>query len=453
MEENTEKQTIFMEIFESLKEMVNNQTICEEIKSGDISQSLIDAVYLKTCEITEQLKNFVTENKRKTNKSPLPSTSNQVNRAQQKQTDYRSMDRSLSLGRIICQYMTHVAQEFKKDSSYWNNLDLISHFAVPQILENGDYFIGFCHHKEETHNQMIHKVSIPKYGMLFKAKSDGWDSLYIGPCDDEGVPHTDPETKLSGLHFFDLEFLDQPLATNQKSFFIGEFFNGLFQGRGELLICKKNDYTVDMPLILTKNREFSQIHFKSNTAFKAGKLGVHCDLELIYELSKLQDPNFKTIKSYVGNMYDGVFHGKGSLKYTNGDEYLGMFKFGRKDGEGVYKCKNYADEYDSMWQEDLLHGKCRILFGANNQNSKVDLGDFEMGWNRVGGETIQINVLTSFLSSEYDYTPPVSKGIDLPETIQFECPKLKFDVEGMLKKAFQNKNQNLGDKAMYHYTN
>jgi hypothetical protein len=26
-----------------------------------------------------------------------------------------------------------------------------------------------------------------------------------------------------------------------------------------------------------------------------------------------------------------VFHGKGSLKYTNGDEYLGMFKFGRKD--------------------------------------------------------------------------------------------------------------------------
>jgi hypothetical protein len=84
MEENTEKQTIFVEIFESLKEMVNNQTICEEIKSGDISQSLIDAVYLKTCEITEQLKNFVTENKRKTNKSPLPSTSNQVNKAQQK---------------------------------------------------------------------------------------------------------------------------------------------------------------------------------------------------------------------------------------------------------------------------------------------------------------------------------------------------------------------------------
>jgi hypothetical protein len=43
--------------------------------------------------------------------------------------------------------------------------------------------------------------------------------------------------------------------------------------------------------------------------------------------------------------------------------------------------------------------------------------DFEKGWNRATGKTTQKNVLTSFLSSEYDYTPPVSKGIDLPETI------------------------------------
>jgi hypothetical protein len=47
--------------------------------------------------------------------------------------------------------MTHVAQEFKKDSYFWNNMDVTRDFAIPQVQENGDYFIGFCAHKEETH--------------------------------------------------------------------------------------------------------------------------------------------------------------------------------------------------------------------------------------------------------------------------------------------------------------
>ena len=114
-------------------------------------------------------------------------------------------------------------------------------------------------------------------------------------------------------------------------------------------MVKKEDCTVSMPLILTENRQFSLIHFKSNTLFKMGKLGRHCDMELIYESSKLEDAEFKSIKSYVGSVLDGVFHGHGELKYTNGDVYKGMFKFGRKDGKGVYKNVETGDEYDSEW--------------------------------------------------------------------------------------------------------
>jgi hypothetical protein len=89
-------------------------------------------------------------------------------------------------------------------------------------------------------------------------------------------------------------------------------------------MVKKEDCIVNMPLILTENRQFSLIHFKPNTLFKMGKLVRHCDMELIYESSKLEDTEFKSIKSYVGSVYDGVFHGQGELKYTNGDVYKGI---------------------------------------------------------------------------------------------------------------------------------
>jgi hypothetical protein len=184
-----------------------------------------------------------------------------------------------------------------------------------------------------------------------------------------------------------------------------------------------------MPLILTENRQFSLIHFKPNTHFKMGKLGTYCGIELIYESSKLEDAEFKSIKSYLGSVCDGVFHGHGKLKYTNGDMYKGMFKFGRKDGKGFYKNLETGDEYDSEWQDDLLHGKCCIKFGISKKKGKVDLGDFEKGWNNLVDGKLQKNVLPSFLTNEFNYTPPVSK-------MQFNEPELKFDLEAMVKRAF-----------------
>jgi hypothetical protein len=136
--------------------------------------------------------------------------------------------------------MTHVAEEFKKDSDFWNNMDVTRDFAINQVQQNRNYFIGFCTHKEETNDAKIYTISTPKYGMLFRPKPNGYDSLYIGPFDEKGLPSTD-KTKLSGLNFFDLDFSDEPQNLNSKSFYRGQFLNGLFEGRGELLITKKED--------------------------------------------------------------------------------------------------------------------------------------------------------------------------------------------------------------------
>jgi hypothetical protein len=96
---------------------------------------------------------------------------------------------------------------------------------------------------------------------------------------------------------------------------------------------------------------------------------------------------------------------------------------------GVYKNLETGDEYDSEWQDDLLHGKCRVLLGNNKQEGKINLGDFERGWNRLVQGNIQKNVLPSFLTNEFNYTPPVSN-------MEFVKPELKFDLEDMVKRAF-----------------
>jgi MORN repeat len=54
-----------------------------------------------------------------------------------------------------------------------------------------------------------------------------------------------------------------------------------------------------------------------------------------------------------------------------------MFKLGRKHGFGVYKYRKLADEYHANWEDDLLHGKCKILFGNDKDNGLVNMGDLK----------------------------------------------------------------------------
>ena len=179
------------------------------------------------------------------------------------------MDRSFSLGMIISNLMTHVAQEFKKNQNFFKNTDLSKDFAIPIIQDNRDYFIGFCSHKDTKINEKSSIVSTPKYGMLFRPKTNGHDSLYIGPCNNKGEPHTDASLSLEGIYYSDLDFcgdpkssdgLDDSTAANvihkQKSYYRGGFVNGLFEGTGEIKVLNKEDFIIDMPLILNDTMQF-----------------------------------------------------------------------------------------------------------------------------------------------------------------------------------------------------
>jgi hypothetical protein len=181
-----------------------------------------------------------------------------------------------------------------------------------------------------------------------------------------------------------------------------------------------------MPLILTKNNwDFSKIIFSPRTAFKAGQLGAYCDFQLFYQESKLEELEFKAVDSYAGNLFEGSFHGQGVLKFKNNDEYQGNFMHGRKQGKGFYVSAKTGNQYDCIWEQDLLHGECFIRFASDDLRRPVNIGDFEMGFNEEVGKEIQKKIQKSYLAPLYENV-----------LLKSGNNNNKFDVEGMVILAF-----------------
>ena len=144
----------------------------------------------------------------------------------------------------------------------------------------------------------------------------------------------------------------------------------------------------------------------------------------------LRQPFFKSIKSYKGNVFGGVFHGKGELTFTNGDIYTGNFLFGRRQGFGIYKHSESNNEYHGTWHDDKLHGECGILFGNDVKKGVVSIGKYINGLNTVVKE---VDFLKSYITDEYDYSPKISQ--DCPMIDEKYMP-FNWDLENMLILAF-----------------
>jgi MORN repeat len=110
----------------------------------------------------------------------------------------------------------------------------------------------------------------------------------------------------------------------QKSYYKGEFKDGLFDGKGEAEIFLRKDCFIDMPLICEDVWKFKYLKLSDSTTFKAGKLGNYCNLYLDYKSSSLSGyaPS-NSIRSYIGELCNGVFDGKGKLEYMDCDTYEG----------------------------------------------------------------------------------------------------------------------------------
>ena len=98
----------------------------------------------------------------------------------------------------------------------------------------------------------------------------------------------------------------------------------------------------------------------------------------IYDIKKL-DNDYSLIDfcpskgTYIGNVKDNQRHGKGIMKYNNGDIYDGHWKKDKKrHGKGILKYNN-GDIYDGHWKDNVRDGKGIMKF----KNGNIYDGDWE----------------------------------------------------------------------------
>jgi hypothetical protein len=79
---------------------------------------------------------------------------------------------------------------------------------------------------------------------------------------------------------------------------------------------------------------------------------------------------------YEGEFVNGLKDGQGTIKYVNGEKFVGTFKKGRIwSGEGYFRWEN-GDTYTGSWENGVMHGKGRL---TNAATGEVLTGEFREG--------------------------------------------------------------------------
>ena len=60
--------------------------------------------------------------------------------------------------------------------------------------------------------------------------------------------------------------------------------------------------------------------------------------------------------TYIGDFKNGMKHGKGIIRYYNGDTFEGEFRDGKKNGKGAFTYSS-GETSSGKWQNDLFIGK------------------------------------------------------------------------------------------------
>ena len=92
---------------------------------------------------------------------------------------------------------------------------------------------------------------------------------------------------------------------------------------------------------------------------------------------------FSNGDQYVGEFKDGKRHGQGTYTYVSGATYVGEFKNGRKHGKGTMTYA-YGDQYVGEWKDDKFHGQGTYT----KPNGARYVGKWERGAKTKGSATL-----------------------------------------------------------------
>ena len=94
----------------------------------------------------------------------------------------------------------------------------------------------------------------------------------------------------------------------------------------------------------------------------------------------------REISQYEGEMIDNLPDGKGKEIYKNGDEYIGHFSKGKKNGFGVFYKKNEY-RYTGNFKNNKMNGYGCMEF----EDGSVYKGEFQNGLYNGEGEFTDVN--------------------------------------------------------------
>jgi hypothetical protein len=103
---------------------------------------------------------------------------------------------------------------------------------------------------------------------------------------------------------------------------------------------------------------------------------VRSSVKNIYFMTKAMETYvYESGATYVGEMQDGLFFGRGKLTFSNGDVYEGCFENDKMNGVGVYHYNN-GDVYDGEFVDDQFHGigkyvhSCGTMYAGKFRNDQ-----------------------------------------------------------------------------------
>ena len=241
-------------------------------------------------------------------------------------------------------------------------LSLKDNIIITNINNNGYYYIG------EAFNGLPHgkgKIYYKNNHLKFNGNFEK------GKCNGKGIKYNENGEKIyEGNYINDIVDGQGIYYFNNGEYYIGEFKNGVKQGKGIIYSPKNNHKKLEG--YFEKDKYVGpDKYIYENGDYYIGKLinGFPSPKGNIYN----KNNNLK----YKGDLVNGIPEGKGMSFYENGSIlYIGDFVHGKPEGKGIKYHKNNKIKYDGDWLNGSRHGKGKEY---DKNGNKIYEGFFKEG--------------------------------------------------------------------------
>ena len=164
--------------------------------------------------------------------------------------------------------------------------------------------------------------------------------------------------------------------------YIGDFYKGLKQGKGNLTTKDSNKFNYDGDW--------------ANDKFEGYGTLINFGEKYIGNFKKGKKSGSGALYKNNGDIIEGIFLDgnitKGKILFKNDDQYEGNFENGKMKGKGIYKYNN-GDIYEGYFENDLFNGEGKITKKGGEINKgifkdgvlvqKLDVLKFEQNENEI----------------------------------------------------------------------